>query len=399
MIIISCLPLEVRNIFRGLPAIWKGRHLLLLYWLVFMQAAIPGRKTVKEISRWTPFHITEWRFRRLLKASYWTAEIVITWLAWEVLKSLPQPKMGVVYVVGDSSHKSKRGAKNPAVQKGRQNRDGIWFFGIRFVLLAVCWAGYRVPIAIRIILPKTDPDYKKENVLFREMVQNIVLPFWVKTIIVVGDAAYGSRDNMKAVIEKNKKDKDRDWFFVFAIARTWKSVDDKSIKNMVTHLPRRFYSRTWIPVLSNHSRRKSFWIYGKTVCLRHIGDVTMVFSKKGRNVGPKGIKILVTNLPAATSRQVISIYQRRWSVEIIFKELKSGLGLGEHQVTGDKNRVEKSVGIAVIAYLFLLKARKNDIQPDKPWSIFQLQNNFRMEVIQQHFSHLMDLKIKKLNKS
>ena len=125
----------------------------------------------------------------------------------------------------------------------------------------------------------------------------------------------------------------------------------------------------------------------------------MVLSKKGRNAGPKSTKILVTNLPDATGRQIISVYQRRWSVEIIFKELKSGLGLGEHQVTGDKNRVEKSVGIAVIAYLFLLRARKNDIQPGKPWSIFQLQNNFRMEVTKLHFEHLMNLELKKIKKS
>jgi hypothetical protein len=36
-------------------------------------------------------------------------------------------------------------------------------------------------------------------------------------------------------------------------------------------------------------------------------------------------------------------------------ELKSGLGLGEHQVSGDKDRSEKSVGIAVLAYLFVLR--------------------------------------------
>lgn len=389
----------VRNIFRGLPGIWKGRHLLLLYWLVFMQATIPGRKTVKEISRWTPFHISEWRIRRLLKASYWTAEIVITWFAWEVMESFPRPKDGVVYLIGDSSHKDKRGSKNPAVQKGRKSKNGPWFFGIRFVLLAACWAEYRIPVAIRIILPRNDPDYEKENVLFREMVRKIVLPYWVRTLIVIGDAAYGSRENMRMVIEKNKSDTARNWFFVFAIARTWKTIDGKSIRNLAAYLPHKSYSRTWIPALSNPNRRKSFWIYGKNVCLRHIGDVTMVLSKKGRNAGPRSIKILVTNLPGATNRQVISIYQKRWSVEIIFKELKSGLGLGEHQVTGNKERVEKSVGIAVIAYLFLLRARKDDIRPGKSWSIFQLQNNLRTEVMQHQFSHLIDLEIKKINKS
>jgi len=395
MIKVSCLPIWVRIVFRGLPGLWKGRHLLLLTWLVFMQAAVPGRKTVKELSRWTPFHITEWRFRRLLKAAYWSAETVITHFAWEAMNSFPPPKDGVVFMVGDSSHKNKRSQKNPAVQKGKQSKDSPWFFGIRFVLLAVCWDGYRIPVAVRIILPKNDPDYKKENALFREMVQQTVLPEWVRTVIVTGDAAYASRENMKTVIEKNKSNSHQKYYFVFAIARTWKTDDKKSIKNLVTYLPCNLYSRTWIPAYSNPNRRKTFWIYRKTVCLRHIGDVTVVLSKKGRNAGPKNTKIIVTNLPKATGRQVISIYQRRWSVEVIFKELKSGLGLGEHQVTGDRNRVEKSVGIAVMAYLFLLITRKNDIRPGKPWSIFQLQNNLRMEVMTHQFNHLLNLRLNK----
>ncbi len=43
--------------------------------------------------------------------------------------------------------------------------------------------------------------------------------------------------------------------------------------------------------------------------LRHVGDVTGVLSKKGRNVGPKRTKILVTNLPEVTARPVITIYR------------------------------------------------------------------------------------------
>ncbi len=311
MIKISCLPILVRSIFRGLPGIWKGRHLLLLYWFVFMQAIVPGKKTVKEISRRTPFHIPEWRLRRLLKATCRTAEIVITWFAWEAVNSFPQPEDGVLYMVGDSGHKNKRGEKNPAVRKGRENKNGPRFFGIRFVLLAVCRSGFRIPVAVRIILPENDPDYKKENILFCETVRNIVLPHRAKTVIVVGDAACGSRENMKTVIEKNKNDAARNRFFVFAIARTWKTAEGKSIKNMVTCLPRGFFSRTRIPGLSNPNRRKSFRIYGKSVCLRHIGDVTTVSSRKGRNAGAESTEILVTDLPGATGRQVISIYQRR----------------------------------------------------------------------------------------
>jgi hypothetical protein len=100
-------------------------------------------------------------------------------------------------------------------------------------------------------------------------------------------------------------------------------------------------------------------------------------------VGPKNTKPLVTNLLELTARPVIDIYQRRWAREILFKELKSGLGLGEHQVTKTLPRLEKSLGIALIASLLLLRARKDDIKTGKPWSIFQLKANFTMDLMQK----------------
>ena len=52
----------------------------------------------------------------------------------------------------------------------------------------------------RLILPKRHADYRNENALFREMVAEFVPPHWAKLVIVGGDAAYGSKANMKALI-------------------------------------------------------------------------------------------------------------------------------------------------------------------------------------------------------
>ncbi|MEZ4524730.1 MAG: transposase [Desulfobacterales bacterium] len=234
--------------------------------------------------------------------------------------------------------------------------------------------------------------------MFRETVRNFVPPLWVRTVTVVGDSAYCSKENIETVKEKHTSDNRCNWFYVFAIARTWKTEENKNIKNLATCTPRKLCKRTRIPSV-NGQKRKVFWIFGKRICLRHAGEVTIVLTKKGRNTGPRNTKIPVTNLPGATARQVISVYQRRWSAEIIFKELKSALGLGEHQVSKDGKRVEKSLGISAAAYLFLLRVRKQDIRPGKPWSIFQLQNNFRTEVITDQIEHKTELKIKKLKKA
>ena len=399
MMAFTYLPGFVTMVFRGMPTVWRGRHRLLLCWLVFMQAVHPGRKTLEEMARWTPAAITAWRFGRLLKAAYWNVHLLVSWLVQDRLATLPPPTNGVLYLFGDGSHADKRGIKNPVAQKGRISQHHPWFFGLRFVLLMAAWDGYRVPVSFRIILPKRHAAYRSENALFRDMVEAFVPPSWAKLVIVGGDAAYGSQANMRMVQDRDKADTARRWGFVFAIARTWKTAEDKTLKNLVTHGPHTYYQGTRVPREQARHRRKTFWTFQTRLCLRHIGEVTVVLSKRGRNLGPKQTKILVTNLAELTSSQVVCIYQKRWAIELMNWELKSGLGLGEHQVSGDQNRSEKSVGIAVLAYLFVLRVCHHEIVPGKPWSIFQLQHALRLQVMTNQVEHKVKVKMGKTRKA
>jgi hypothetical protein len=378
-----------------MSGVWRHRHQLIFCWLIVMQIVTSGARTLTGLSQCAPGFITEWRFRRLLAAGYWSLKVLLKWFAEETIKSLPAPENKVLYVIADGSKKDKRGPKNPAAQKGRMNEHHAWFCGIKFVVLMVAWDNYRIPVDFQMVLPKGHPDYQKENELFRHMLSHFQPPDWAKVVMVVGDAAFAAKDNMKLVQARDKADSQRRWGFVFAIARTWNMAGGKSLRNLVKHTPRSCYRQTWIPRLPGHQGRKTFWIFEKHTRLKHLGDVTVVLTKKGRNVGPQNTKLLVTNLLELTGRQVIDIYQRRWAIEILFKELKSGLGLGEHQVTKKLPRIEKSLGIALIAYLLLLRARQDDIKPGKPWSIFQLKTNFTMDMIQKQFQHSVRLEVNK----
>ncbi len=56
--------------------------------------------------------------------------------------------------------------------------------------------------------------------------------------------------------------------------------------------------------------------------------------------------------------------------------------MGQHQVTNQPDRVERSVAVAIIADRLLLKLRAKDIPADRPWSAFRLQRAFAWEVVQ-----------------
>lgn len=106
----------------------------------------------------------------------------------------------------------------------------------------------------------------------------------------------------------------------------------------------------------------------------------------------------MTNLDEWTPRQVVCAYQRRWPVEQINRELKTDLGLGEHQVSADEQRIEKSFGIAVLAYLLLIRACHQEILPGTSWSIAQLQHTFRLRIITNQVEHKVKTQLTKARK-
>jgi hypothetical protein len=64
------------------------------------------------------------------------------------------------------------------------------------------------------------------------------------------------------------------------------------------------------------------------------------------------------------------------------KELKGVVGLGQHRGTRHADRVDRSVAMASMASLLLLKLRAQDIPTDRPWSAFRLPRAFAWEVVQ-----------------
>jgi len=80
-------------------------------------------------------------------------------------------------------------------------------------------------------------------------------------------------------------------------------------------------------------------------------------------------------------------------MEQLNRELKSDLGLGEHQVRGDLDRHEKSFGIAVLAYLLVLRLRHHEITPGPPWSLSELQHSLCLGVITNQVEHNVTVKL------
>lgn len=372
----TCLPRRVFQCVRVLRPCFHYRHHLVCSWLLVLHIVYGHRANVQALARYGPGALAYQHYRRLFCATYWCSKTLLWWFADHAMRAFPPPDDGLLYLVGDSTLKGKRGNKHPLASKTRLSHHHPYIFGFRIVVLMAQWHVYRIPVDFALVRRKDSPGYQPENALFRQMLRDFRPPTWCREVIVVADAAYASRANMRLI-------QDLHYWYVFAIARTWKFSDGKSLKALVTHLPRWYYQRIRLPAVSGQ-RSRTVWVFATRAQLRHLGDVTVVLSKRRQTDGPHQTKLLVTNLPEIVSaRQIVAVYLRRWWVELLFKELKGVVGLGQHQVTKDVGRVERSVAISIMAYLLLLRLRAQDVPADRPWSAFMLQRAFAWEVMEE----------------
>ena len=93
-------------------------------------------------------------------------------------------------------------------------------------------------------------------------------------------------------------------------------------------------------VLKHHGekvrmRRQHFWRWMKIAAvddkMKRLGQIRMVLSKRSGDPGKKTLAV-VTNETKLAPREIVMIYEKRWHIEVLFRELRNSLGLCDYQV-------------------------------------------------------------------
>lgn len=369
----TCIPRKVYQVLYPLKRHFRcvqAQHFLVCCWLLMALIRDPGRGTLKGLKPYLPPTLKYWTTMRMIRSGQWDAAAVVCDLATATLRALPPPADGILYLIGDSTLKEKRGRKHPLGHTIRHGEHAPYAFGFEIVLLIASWGQVRVPIALGLI----DPTCRgHQNILFRQMLQDFVPPTWVQHVVVVADAGFAANETLRLIAKQH-------YSYVFAMPRTRKFTNGKHLRDLVQPLPKSCYYRR--ASYKPDDRRRDYWVFARRATLHQLGDVTIVLSKKRRNEGPKQVKIIVTNLTEVSAGGILSIYARRWGVELTIKELKSGLHLGQMQVTKDAERVRRAVALSVLAYLVLVRLYGRDAARSEAWSLFKLKERFIGEMAQ-----------------
>ena len=368
---------------------------LLIAWLMGC-----GGKMVHAARRTKGRHRTS--LARFLNKSRWDATLVMTRLALRVLRGLKPVAGEFIYLILDDTHVAKRSRRMPGVKKLWDHAAQEFVRGHIVVTAAVMFRGVVLPWRFTLWLPE---DYcrhhrrrfRKLTEIAAEIVRSFTPPAGLK-VRVLFDAFY-----LCPTVTAACESRGFTWFSVAARNRLllqehgWRRLGDLG-PGQIKHGGKRVRMRRargwrWLTIASTDG------------LLKKIGAVRIVFSKRPRDPW-KNLVAIATNERRLPARDIVAIYERRWAIEVLIKELKGTLGLGEYQVQ-KRQGIERHLHLCGLAHLTLthhsltaVGAKANQANKDVPLPRFQerldaLRRDVRKDNVNRFVKRIRHAKIRR----
>lgn len=274
--------------------------------------------------------------------SEWQAAGVIASQAWNIVQSM-KPKAGEsIYLLIDDTSIKKRGRKMHGVSKIWDQKSHGFIHGHVVIMAAIVFRGVSIPWAIDLWIPRAQAgeSYRKLNQIAASMINAFPSRFGLR-VRVLFDAAYLAPPVVLACQGKGFT-----WFSVAARNRNLiRGGRKQKIKDVAPGVLR--YSGKRVRM-----RRSRGWRWLRIAAvdgeLGRTGRVRIVFSKRSRQSN-KELLSVVTNELKRKPREIIAIYEKRWSIEVLFKEMRTSLGLCDYQVLS-RTAIERYLHLCCAAH-------------------------------------------------
>lgn len=327
----------------SLLSVPQSAHLqqLLLAWLMDC-----GGKMCRASSVVTGRHRTS--LARFLNNAKWDAPTLLTTLVLRTLQRLKPRRGETIDFILDDTRFAKRARKMPALQKIWIHAEQRFARGHTVVCAAVVFRGLTLPWRFVLWLPaeyckKRKQPYRKTTAIAAELIRQFEPPAGLK-VRVLFDAFY-----LCPAVTKACSDRGFAWFSVAS-----------SNRNLTVGKGARKIGAIGAGVVRSRGQRVRLkrsrgwrWMTIAAVDgrLSKIGEVRVVFSKRPGDPW-KNVLAVVTNATKLSPREVMASYERRWAIEVLFKELKGSLGLGEYQLQ-TRQGIERHLHLCGLAHLTL----------------------------------------------
>ena len=325
MITIGKIPKKLQSFFKPVKK-QVSEHVYSYFWSMVLSVCISHGCTIDRLVKSLRNTTHRTNHGEFLWRSVWNSSVIMQQIALDMLLSLFTKKDRHLFFIIDDTQTLKRAKKMEGVGKLHHHATGKYGTGHTIVKVSLYYRGITIPWGSWLYIKKEHAaklqmPFQKLTELAAEAIRNASLPQGLH-VTVLFDAFYLCPEVANAC-------KERKWHYIsVGKANRWFTVG--SVKRKLGK-----YGRN---VLRNKGRwhnitglrkTKAYRLAERIGQLNKLGTVKIVFSR--RRGEHKHIAIVTDNLNASM-RTIAADYLKRWSVEMLIKDEKQHLGLGDYRV-------------------------------------------------------------------
>jgi SRSO17 transposase len=325
MITIVKIPKKVKSFFK--PVKNKvSEHVYDYFWSMVLAMCISHGTTIEKLVKLLHNSTHRTNHGEFLWRSVWDESCVLQQIALDTIKNMFNKKDRRLFLIIDDTQSLKRAKKMQAVGKLRHHSTGKYGTGHTIVKVSLYYRGVTIPWASLLYVKqehcsKLHVPFCKLTELAAQAIREAALPKEFK-VTVLFDAFYLCPKVVRACKERKwhyiSVGKSNRWFTVGSVKRKLAKYGRNVLRN----------SGSWHNI-TGLRKTKKYRLAERIGRLNKLGTVRIVFSRgKGEN---KHIAIVTDDLSASMIK-IVADYLKRWSIEMLIKDEKQHLGLGDYRV-------------------------------------------------------------------
>jgi len=325
MITIGGIPKKIKRFFK--PAKKQvSKHVYGYFWTMVMSLCISHGSTIDKLVKCLRKRTHRTKHGDFLSKSIWDESLVMQQIALDMLQSIFQYRDRNLYFIIDDTQTLKRAKKMDGVGKLLHHSTGKYGTGHTIVKACLYYRGVTIPWASVLYIKKEHAGklkipFRKLTELAGGIITEAVVPD-IYNVTVLFDAFYLCPNVVRACRARN-------WHFI-GIGKSNRNLTVCNVKRQLGKYGRNVLNNSgrWYNVTGLRKTRK-YRLAERIGRLSKLGTVKIVFSRRR---GEAKHKAIVTSNLKASIKHVVADYLKRWSIEMLIKDEKQHLGLGDYRV-------------------------------------------------------------------
>jgi SRSO17 transposase len=325
MITIGKIPAKLKSFFKPVKR-QVSEHVYSYFWSMVLSICISHQSTIDRLVKLLRNSTHRTNHGEFLWRSNWNESGVMQQIALDTLRSLFISKDNHLFFIIDDTQTLKRAKKMQAVGKLHHHATGRYGTGHTILKVCLYYRGITIPWASLLYVKeehagKLEVPFRKLTELAADAIKQAAFPAKFN-VTVLFDAFYLCPNVVNACKERKWHyigvGKSNRWFTVGSVKRKLAKYGKNVLRN----------SGTWCNI-TGLRKTGTYRLAERIGKLNKLDTVKIVFSRRrGEN---KHIAIVTDDL-LASMKTIVADYLKRWSIEMLIKDEKQHLGLGDYRV-------------------------------------------------------------------